>query len=148
MLALVAPTVWGTLVAISFNGLPTTLPQSLVLRTILPTATSLGTPPNTFDKRAFVVVRNGTVATVVLDLNILLVASDAVKLWRGMHICEEICESHERRVGQAVFRGGGCRRVYGRPEFGEDVLLEGFSGNTSNKAVKLLGLLFWAGLRF
>ena len=130
--AFVAPAVWRTLITVPLNGPLTTLPQSLILRSILPSAPPSRTPPNALDKRAFVVMRNGTTPIVILDFDILLVASHAMKPWRWMQIHKEIRDSRECRMRQVMFRSGRCRRVGRRPEFGEGVLVEGFGGDGSD----------------
>ena len=81
MFALVAPAIWRALITVTLNGLLATLPQSLILRSILPATPPPRTPSNALDYRTFVVMRNGTAPIFVLDLDILLVASHAVELW-------------------------------------------------------------------
>ena len=101
--AFVAPAIWRALVTITLNGLPATLPQSLILRPILPPTPPPRTPSNAFNYRAFVVMRNGTAPIPVLDLNILLVASHTMELWGWVQIRKEIRDGRERRVGRVVF---------------------------------------------
>ena len=129
MLAFIAPTIWRTLVTIPFNGPLATLPQSLVLGPILPTAPPPRTPPNAFNYRAFVVVRDGTTPIVVLDFHILLMTPHAMKLWRRVQIHKEIRYGRERGMRQVMFRSGRCCRVGRRSEFGEGVLVESFGGD-------------------
>lgn len=98
MFAFVAPAIWGTLVTIPLNGPPATLPQSLILGSILPSTHPPCTPSNAFDKGTLVVVSDGTAPIAILNLNILLMAPHAVELRRRMQIREEIRDSRKRRV--------------------------------------------------
>ena len=130
--AFVAPAIWRTLITSPLNCLLATLPQSLILRSILSTATPPCTPSDAFDQRTFVVVRDGTTPTIVLDLDVLLMASYTMELRRWVQIHEEICDGRERRVGQVMFRSGRSGRIGRRPEFGERVLVEGLGGDGSD----------------
>jgi hypothetical protein len=69
----VAPPIRWALIPISFDGLPAALPKRLVLRTF-----PSSRPTHALDQRALVVMGYETAPIVVLDVHILLVATDAV----------------------------------------------------------------------
>ena len=118
MFAFIAPTIWWTHIAITFNGATATTPKGFITCTVV----------NTFDFSCVVVMGDDTLVVVVVDFVVVFVTADAVEKWRWGEVCEEGAEGREDlgrgrgEVGESV--SVECLGRDGRDERDEVVWME------------------------
>ncbi len=102
MFSFVAPPVWRTLVSISFDYFATASPQRLESRANSPGGTvGPHSRADALDLRALVVMGDQAAPIVVLDLDEILMASNAMQLLRRCKLVKERRERREALRGHA-----------------------------------------------
>jgi hypothetical protein len=109
--AFIAPAIGWAHVAITFDGLSTASPQSLVFR---PYAFASASCSHPLDFCTFVVMRYKTAPVAVLNFKVTLVASCTVQTGRWHEVGEEVGETCEGFRTWRIGRQGDMRKRQGR----------------------------------
>ena len=101
MTPFVAPAIRRPLISIAFCDLATAAPYRFVCRSWI--TRGLHDTTDALDLRTLIVVRNEAAAVVILDLDVVFVAPNAMELLGRSEIGKECGKSRKKRLGGAGY---------------------------------------------